>query len=468
VTALLIDDIDNDGKTELVYYYYTLRSQGDTNRIVIYEHIADNNYVVDWDTLLRNGSGWPYCVSDLDRNRKKEIMIISSTTNGMAFLECSGPRQYRMCESNLIFTSPGYIFKGMETDVDHDGRLELSVQHSDPQAPPGVDGTRIYVAEFSSRSSNGSFGFNGEIARYYPYTFDFAVGQIDGTGVEEIVPAGGSFGAHEPVDIDYLWRTGLNTWRTRSVYTGLESGTGAVMFVNTDADSTLEFFSGAPGPIGHGSAFLLDYVRDTTWRVVFADSSLRNSPLWVNSGMLDGHFVVAGANTWRIYPDTTYSCLNTYLAQGQRFGIWRLDSAFLNNFYFLDIDHDQRTNLIFTWTSFLPSINTRHCLRDYESDFITSVGEDSSRSPMSFRLEQNFPNPFNPHTTIQYTIARSSHVQIEVFNLLGQRVATLVDDAKPAGTFEVHWNAGTFPSGVYMYTLRTPTTQLTRKMLLVR
>ncbi len=56
VTALLIDDIDNDGKTELVYFYKVPPSQGDTNRLVIYEHVADNNYIVDWDTVLRGGA----------------------------------------------------------------------------------------------------------------------------------------------------------------------------------------------------------------------------------------------------------------------------------------------------------------------------------------------------------------------------------------------------------------------------
>jgi hypothetical protein len=468
ITALLIDDIDNDGKTELVYFIKTLRSQGDTNLILVYEHVADNNYVVEWDTLLHNG-GYPYAISDVDRNGRKEIVIISTVNPGMALLECSGPRQYRMCESNIIFTQPGGIYKVVQTNVDHDGRLELSVQHSDPQAPPGVDGTRIYVAEFSSRGGDGSFGFSGEIARYYPYTFDFAVGQVDGTGIEEIVPAGGSFGAHEPVDIDYLWRSALGQWRTRSVYTGLESGTGAVMFVNTDADSTLEFFSGAPGPIGNGSAFLLDYVRDTTWRVVFADSSLRNAPLWVNSGMLNGQFVVAGANTWdRSQLDTTYCDLNAYLSQGQKLGIWRLDSAYINNFYFLDIDRDQKTNLIFAWTSFLPSIRTRHCLRDYESDRTVAVVNDTVQQPYDFRLEQNYPNPFNPATTIRFSIPFDRDASLLIFNILGERVTTLVDGKVVAGNHTIVWDATQFPSGVYFCTLRTSITQLTRKMLVVR
>ncbi len=470
VTALLIDDIDNDGKTELVYFYKVPPSQGDTNRLVIYEHVADNNYIVDWDTVLRGGGGYPYCISDVDRNGKKEIVIISTTTNGMALLECSGPRQYRMCESNIIFTQPGGIYKVRQTDVDHDGRLELSVQHSDPQAPPGVDGTRIYVAEFSSRGGDGSFGFNGEIARYYPYTFDFAVGQVDGSGVDEIVPAGGSFGVQEPVPVDYLWRSGPGQWRTRSVYTGLQSGTGAVMFVNTDADSTLEFFSGAPGPIGHGSAFLLDYVRDTTWRVVFADSSLRNAPLWVNSGMLDGQFVVAGANTWnRVQVDTLWTELHAYTPGGQVFGVWRRDSIYINNFYFLDIDRDGRTDLIFPQTSSglgYPWIPPR--IRNYESDRIVNAVEDGTHIPQVLELLQNYPNPFNPSTTIRYSLPHAGVVSLTIFNLLGAKVATLIDGLQESGYHTVVWGASSFPSGVYFYRLQTSLRGMTKKMLLVR
>ncbi|MBX2992885.1 MAG: T9SS type A sorting domain-containing protein [Bacteroidetes bacterium] len=469
VTALLIDDIDNDGKMELVYFYKVLRTMGDTSRVVVYEHVGNNQYVVDWDTVLRNGGGWPYCISDLDKNGKKEIAIISTTTPGIAFLECDGPGQYRMCESNIIFSSPGYIFKAMESDVNHNGRKEFCVQHSNPQAPSWIEKTLIYVAEFSVRGIDGSFSFSTqELARYYPYTFDFAVGQIDGGGTDEIVPAGGSYGFHEPVPVDYLWRSPSGQWLTRKIHTGLESGTGAVMFVNTGSGMP-KFFSGAPGPIGHGSVFLLDYVADTTWRVVFADSSLRNSPLWVNSGILDGQFVVAGANTYDVTPlDTTWSDLHVYLPAGQKMGTWRLDSAYLNNFYFLDIDQDQRTDLIFAWTSFLPPIMFRHCVRNYESDFVTSTERGQDTRPLIFRLEQNYPNPFNPVTTIAYTIATKCLVQLEIVNLLGQHVTTLVNEEKPGGKYTVQWSAAGVPSGVYLYTLRTSTVQLTRKMLLIK
>jgi hypothetical protein len=74
--------------------------------------------------------------------------------------------------------------------------------------------------------------------------------------------------------------------------------------------------------------------------------------------------------------------------------------------------------------------------------------------PEDFHLEQNYPNPFNPTTTIYYELPGESRVTLKMFNLLGQEIATLVNEVKQAGLYEVQWNAATFPSGVYFYRLQ--------------
>jgi len=94
-------------------------------------------------------------------------------------------------------------------------------------------------------------------------------------------------------------------------------------------------------------------------------------------------------------------------------------------------------------------------------------------TPDNFRLAQNFPNPFNPATTIEYTLPYSGPVRLEVFTLTGQKVATLVNENQAAGAHLVHWR-GTdgieqvLPSGLYLYKLSTPQGILTKKMLFVR
>jgi len=84
----------------------------------------------------------------------------------------------------------------------------------------------------------------------------------------------------------------------------------------------------------------------------------------------------------------------------------------------------------------------------YEST-VTSVEESSNATPISFALKQNYPNPFNPRTTIKYAVPEASMVEISVFNVLGARVAILVDEIKTAGTYQVNFNADNLPGGIY-------------------
>ena len=72
-----------------------------------------------------------------------------------------------------------------------------------------------------------------------------------------------------------------------------------------------------------------------------------------------------------------------------------------------------------------------------------------------FFLSQNYPNPFNPLTTIKYQLSAFSEIELSIYNLLGQRVATLISGNQPAGNYEVEWNAAGFASGVYLYKLTT-------------
>jgi hypothetical protein len=81
--------------------------------------------------------------------------------------------------------------------------------------------------------------------------------------------------------------------------------------------------------------------------------------------------------------------------------------------------------------------------------------------PEDFRLYQNYPNPFNPSTTISYSLSKNAEVKLEVFDLRGQKIATLVDGVKAAGSYEVTWSAENFASGVYFCRLEVNQTSTT-------
>ncbi|OGU45068.1 MAG: hypothetical protein A2000_16865 [Ignavibacteria bacterium GWB2_36_8] len=99
---------------------------------------------------------------------------------------------------------------------------------------------------------------------------------------------------------------------------------------------------------------------------------------------------------------------------------------------------------------------------------MTDVEEGQSVVPNEFSLLQNFPNPFNPSTLISYKLKETGNVQLKVYNILGDEIATLVNELKPAGNYEITWQAVNLPSGIYFYRLQAGSFTDTKKMLLLK
>jgi endonuclease/exonuclease/phosphatase family metal-dependent hydrolase len=98
----------------------------------------------------------------------------------------------------------------------------------------------------------------------------------------------------------------------------------------------------------------------------------------------------------------------------------------------------------------------------------TSVSEFGDETPSSVTLEQNYPNPFNPSTTIRYQLSTPANVQLEVFDMLGRKVATLVNGRVSAGSHEAVFDASRLSTGMYIYRLRADGKVFTRQMMLIK
>ena len=101
---------------------------------------------------------------------------------------------------------------------------------------------------------------------------------------------------------------------------------------------------------------------------------------------------------------------------------------------------------------------------------VTDVNDKKieQQKPNSFQLLQNYPNPFNPTTNISYHLLRTSEVELSIFNLLGQKVATLISERQNAGSYQVEWNATRFASGIYFYRIKADDFIDTKKMILLK
>lgn len=111
-----------------------------------------------------------------------------------------------------------------------------------------------------------------------------------------------------------------------------------------------------------------------------------------------------------------------------------------------------------TETGFIPGV----------PGILTAVQNSVVELPTTYALEQNYPNPFNPTTNIKYQIPHDGSVSLNVYNMLGQEVARLVNEVHNAGSYEVAFDASNLSSGMYIYRLRAGNFTSSRKLLLLR
>jgi hypothetical protein len=121
----------------------------------------------------------------------------------------------------------------------------------------------------------------------------------------------------------------------------------------------------------------------------------------------------------------------------------------------------------------LITVDKEKAIRDVDEwvkKLLTSSSKEAKDNPIekTFQLCQNFPNPFNPTTTISYSIPELSNVTIKVYDVLGGEVAALVNEEKPEGNYEIDFTGHNLSSGIYFYTLRAGSYIESKKMILIK
>ena len=107
-------------------------------------------------------------------------------------------------------------------------------------------------------------------------------------------------------------------------------------------------------------------------------------------------------------------------------------------------------------------------INGYEFGELVTSQNDIKNELLNYKLYQNYPNPFNPRTKIKYSISQRSMVSLTVFDLLGDKVATLVDEFKPSGEYQVEFDGSELTSGIYLYRFQADEFSQIKKMILLK
>ena len=142
------------------------------------------------------------------------------------------------------------------------------------------------------------------------------------------------------------------------------------------------------------------------------------------------------------------------------------DSLTLNSVVSSDVPYQNYTVTVSAVENSGPRTHSRTWVLSVAN--IIGISHNSNEVPLSYALGQNYPNPFNPTTQIEYSLPKQSFVTLKVFNLLGQEVATLVNDVKTAGVHDITFNGENLPSGIYYYRINAGDYTDVRKMILVK
>lgn len=174
-------------------------------------------------------------------------------------------------------------------------------------------------------------------------------------------------------------------------------------------------------------------------------------------------YVVCYADNWKRYPyilDQTRS-LNCSEWGCDQLGYMRwwfghlprfkgVYEGVLNNWWYYAVDYETAVTLA------------------QQTNWVSIPGEPRHPIPLRPVLEQNFPNPFNPVTTIRFYLPKSEKVTLNIYDLLGRKVRTIINGKMTAGEHSVDFNARNFASGLYFYRLKTANSTLTKKMLIIK
>jgi hypothetical protein len=433
-------DYNNDGFLDL----YVCNSGGNLQNF-LYKNNGDGTFTKLTDTFLNQtfasrNIDW----IDFNNDGLQDIFVTNENNQNENLYLNNGDDTYSTISVPSLLQNGGSTAGSNWEDIDNDGDFDvLMVNWGNQRNSLYINNgdetfTKLNQAPFSSDVSN---------------SFGSSVGDIDNDGDLDIIISK-AFTTQKTVNLLYL-NNNDGTFSKSNDSAVQDSGwTYGVAFGDYDNDGWLDLFEARCYNENENNVLFNNNGGSNNWIVFNLEGVISNRS--AIGAIINLKAVIDGNPVWQI---RKVAGQNGYCGQNLQvhFGLG---------------DATQIDSLVIQWPSGIiqkvDGININQYNEVVEDTNLVSVNLEMDQSLNEFQLFQNYPNPFNPSTKIQYTIGSRQMVTLKVYDLLGNEVATLVDDQRTAGLNEITWNAEDLPSGIYFYSIKAGSFQQTRKMILLR
>jgi len=505
-------DTDEDGWGEFLCAWTDLEK----NYILMYEASADNTYdlVWYWEYPVRTNSFAGIEVGDFDQNGKMEIITTLPTVveddspPRIWFFEWSGVQGenlYGKGELGSITATRSWNFD-IENDIDfrpYSLTMEDIDKDGDNEIIVGVRlgdrGREVLVFSLQGGDLFGFGAFTIEFNHQENFEgslYSVTTGDLDNDGNNEIYAL-----VWADMTVRFFECTGANQYELvvslDSVTAGNDYGAlDGIRVADANDDGVKELYFA--GTESDNTVFMITDVTDISQITKDDFKPFFKIPVNAKGGFRalqiadpddDGKIdlMIAGEKNGQIY-DVEYKgsgdpadsanwdltvAFDIFDYSGfsadSIYGVNTLDPRLFYGSVATDMDGDGKNEYAFVnyRTVFNVWENEKY-LYIIENDQVTGINSSENLLPNKLTLNQNYPNPFNPTTNIEYGVSKSGNVKIELFDVLGNHIKTLVNDHKDAGNYNVSFNGSDLASGVYFYILKSNGITISKKMTLLK
>lgn len=489
LSELISFDYDQDGDSDLILLEiaYPPTVPATQKSIAVMRNDGKGNFsnvTESWVNNIKFVHPRHWAIADFDKDGRKDILIVDHGTDVTPF-PGDQSRILRSMTSGILAEETNsrlpivnaFTHNVASADIDNDGDIDIYMCNIQGG---GVPSPRIYVNNGNGVFSENQSRLPSVITSFQRKYMSSAFSDVDNDGDYDLILGGhDGYGPNELFPKDAILLndgTGNFTFASESVMPdrmfGAGGGTVAIMPVDFNNDGWIDLMMSTLLEYKQGGIQILANNRNGTFREESA-GIIQSWPISQNFGnsWIKWNYVADLNNDGRldiIAVGQNDSPIKIFLNRGsfkfQEITDYVSIHTDINNCVADDFDGDGRIDIIGFKTNrdgvFLKNI------KDFT--VITGVNDSKSSMPTEFYLSEPFPNPFNPETTIEFSVPYNTEITLKVFDLLGREVAVIASGLFNAGYYKYNFNARELSSGIYFYQMSSPTSIQTKKMILLK